>query len=119
MKVESHYCDACGVLLDDHGFGMRGLRDDCQSVGRVGLVVTFGYSPGGWGQRQNLVNWSGEVCDHCYRLLGVVMAKVWGDRLAAIRAGQPAPELPRATARHASWLDRLRSRLTTPWPWRR
>lgn len=106
MKVENHYCDACGAPIEL----TAGLAH--------GLSVCFGHSPGGWGARVDIINWSGEVCDHCYRRLGVVQAKLWGDRLAAIRTGQPAPELPMATTR-ASWPERLRSRLTTLWPWRR
>jgi len=30
-----------------------------------GVVITIGISRGGWGQRKDLVNWSGEVCNRC------------------------------------------------------
>lgn len=90
MRVETHYCDACGAELGDD---------------RHGLVVVFGHSPGGWGARRNLVNWSGEVCDHCYRRLGAVQAKLWGDKLAAIKAERPAP-LPRAQVKRAGRFER-------------
>ena len=71
MKVTREFCDAgCGFEFKDK------THSD-----RTGLVVTMGYSKNGWGNRRDMINWSGEVCQKCFESLGEDVSLVWKLRL--------------------------------------
>lgn len=63
-------CDLCLVPLSGQypGKGSRHVK------AKNGLVVTVGYSEGGWGRRRNAIDFSGEVCLTCY---DAVMKQAW------------------------------------------
>lgn len=42
------------------------LRDKMELQPRMGLVITIGYSDGGFGHRRNHVDYAREVCRDCY-----------------------------------------------------
>lgn len=77
MKVTYEYCDVC--------------KEPLEGRNKMGLVVTIGYSQGGWGHRRNIVNFSGEVCRPCHLALGENFAKSWEERRAQIRSPEPPP----------------------------
>jgi len=54
-KISVETCDLCGSVMTE----------------KNGLVIQVGYSKGGWGQRRNWLNWSGEVCPECFELARV------------------------------------------------
>lgn len=63
-------CDLCGQQLD----GYIGRRHQTLNP-KNGLCITVGYSLGGWGQRKNHIEFSGEVCIPCYeRIMPAVRA---------------------------------------------
>lgn len=49
-------CDWCGKVLE-------GIRGD-----RHGMLVTLGFSKGGWGSREDFINQSKEVCSECFAI---------------------------------------------------
>lgn len=49
-KISVETCDLCGSVMTE----------------KNGLTIEIGYSKGGWGQRRNWLNWSGEVCPECF-----------------------------------------------------
>lgn len=80
-------CDVCRVRLTEDGTDIRP---------KMGLVVTVGYSVGGFGHRQNLVNFSGEVCEECFAAIGPVIAETF-QRLQKRKSGEKSGPIPRAT----------------------
>jgi hypothetical protein len=80
-RQETYLCDACGV-------------DITERAKRWGLVVTVGYSKGGWGHRENSVNWKGEVCRACYHVMGEKTARFFDAMKGACREGDGDADLP-------------------------
>ena len=52
MKIEITCCDLCSK--------------DISSMRRHGIVLSFGHSRGGWGNRQTPVEFAGLVCQECF-----------------------------------------------------
>lgn len=77
-------CDLCERPLEGYHprLGIRSLEP------KQGLVVTIGYSDGGWGSRRNHINFSGEVCLDCYN---AVMGDVeqMSQTITKLRQGPP------------------------------
>lgn len=44
----------------------QNLRETLTLQPRMGLAITIGFSEGGWGSRQNHVDYAKEVCADCY-----------------------------------------------------
>ena len=58
-----------------------------------GLLVTVGYSRGGWGHRENLIDWHDEVCGDCFDAVMTearALAAVMDERRGA-KACEPKP----------------------------
>jgi len=89
----THFCDICEVQLTP--------------LNKMGLKVTFGYSRGGWGKRQNHVDFTGEVCEPCYKELGEQMAHEWN----FVYRGMKERKIPIAQVveRNKNWKQRLTS----------
>jgi len=53
-----------------------------------GIGIHLGHSVGGWGNRQDSVDWIGEVCDTCYAEYLVIADAVnlWLSKRAGVRA---------------------------------
>lgn len=51
MNIVIECCDLCNAPLGDE---------------KNGISIEFGRSIGGWGRRENPVQWQGEVCRKCY-----------------------------------------------------
>ena len=56
MKTEIIHCDLCGKVV---------VADQINRP-KYGVTLTLGYSKGGWGRREDSVNWTGEVCEACF-----------------------------------------------------
>lgn len=50
-KIQIELCAVCGA--------------DLARVGRHGVAVTIGHSRGGWGRRENSIEWLDEICKEC------------------------------------------------------
>lgn len=106
MKVTREFCDTgCGFEFKD-----KDKRD------RTGLCVVVGYSSCGWGNRRDLLNWSGEVCRACYGELGQDIAIAWQgrykERNVASDAGlSDVVKIPSARVNETSWLDTTMKRI--------
>jgi hypothetical protein len=51
MEIKIECCDLCHTPI-------KGRKN--------GIALECGYSEGGWGNRRNQIDWSGEVCPKCY-----------------------------------------------------
>jgi len=82
MKKSISFCDICHTTVEC----------DNQSVKNInGACIVLGYSIGGWGYRQNFVDFSGEICEMCYfeyeKISNAI--KFWLEK----RSGSRAPEI--------------------------
>lgn len=52
-----------------------------------GVVMELGFSKGGWGQRDNHIGWTGEVCEKCFAEYEIICAgiKQWLEKRDGIR----------------------------------
>lgn len=99
MKVTREFCDVCRIAFQ--------AKQD-----KHGLCITIGHSAGGWGHRENILNWSGEVCGGCYARLGTDIALAWKADLRILREGSPAPRPPPAArVLRKSWRDKTLERI--------
>lgn len=62
-RTELQTCELCELPISMSGV----FRRQINAV--HGIVITLGYSKGGWGSRNNDIDFSGEVCQECYDLL--------------------------------------------------
>jgi hypothetical protein len=73
MNINIKCCDLCHAPIkgDKHG-----------------IVITLGRSLGGWGRREDLLNWSGEVCPKCHEEYSKIAAAaaVWIEKRGGCRA---------------------------------
>jgi hypothetical protein len=94
VKLVREFCDAgCGSEFKDKNHGDR-----------MGLVITMGYSKNGWGNRRNMVNWSGELCPSCYYTLGPGVGEIWEARFANCKSPATRPTIPEARVQEkSSW----------------
>lgn len=58
-EIRIEVCDLCGRALD-----LQGILDSRKR--KHGMVINLGLSKGGWGNRENPVNVSQEVCVECF-----------------------------------------------------
>lgn len=73
MNIQIKCCDLCHAPLKNEMHG---------------IVLELGYSKGGWGSRENLLKWSGEVCPKCYEEYAKIAAAsaVWIKKRGGCRA---------------------------------
>lgn len=110
-QVTKYFCDACDAEIGGPG----------PNENKMGLVITIGFSKRGWGHRDNLVDFSGEVCEACYIFLGSAVAEIVKERLkdaqnghvgriykGIFASGPPVP--PKATVRlsKTTWWERVK-----------
>lgn len=78
MNVEIKLCDLCRAALKGPGVARK----------FNGVHLTFGFSLGGWGYRQNDVDWVGEVCEKCYEEYKTIAIGVgiWLSKRSGVRA---------------------------------
>lgn len=78
MKTEITLCDLCQRPLSGPNISRR----------MHGTCITLGYSLGGWGSRQNHVEWSGEICEICYAEYETIAqaVKIWLQKRNGLRA---------------------------------
>lgn len=60
MKTENEQCDYCKKVTTS--FGKKKHDTDC-------LVLTIGYSRGGWGSRGDFINENPTLCTECYSIM--------------------------------------------------
>lgn len=64
--VSMQCCAICDQALEGRD-GRKGATREKVTVRRKdGLVVTVGWSRGGWGRRENAIDFSDEVCGDCF-----------------------------------------------------
>ena len=95
-----HTCPLCEAPIKVCA-GWQG-RVEKRYTGENGAKVELGYSVGGWGHRQDWANFSGEVCDACFKELGRLLEPVvaflrGGARskqhnISPLRGDEPPPE---------------------------
>lgn len=73
MRVTMQCCDLCEAPLE--GKDERKDRPKTTAFARKeGFLLTAGYSRGGWGQRRNTIDFSGEICGACFDTLQDLLA---------------------------------------------
>ena len=93
-------CDLCEQPMQIKGKGKEELKG-----GKNGFTYEIGYSNGGWGRRENLGQWKGEICNNCYAEASeagkVFMGKISelrnnkgrkGDNLQPMQRDEPSPQ---------------------------
>lgn len=103
--VRIQCCDVCGRPLSHYDARSREQRDHTR---KEGLKIELGYSRGGWGRRQDWLDFSGEVCGECFDAAGALLQPIIdfirnrGERpsdQAAVRPSELAPEGRRKSLR--------------------
>lgn len=78
MKTEITLCDLCQSPLAGPGIART----------KHGAIIGMGHSNGGWGHRENSVQWSGEICETCYAEYTIIVGAVqlWLRKRKGVRA---------------------------------
>lgn len=85
-----HTCPICGEPMFIAGDHAKKFKD------RFGFVLTVGYSVGGWGHRQNHINFSDEICLDCYTALGEMLTPaIEFIQRSGLRQGDPVQPVQR------------------------